>query len=128
MKPKNKTYKIALIFLVLGLTLTLYSCRKKGTNKFGQDIATNKQTTVESILNEPQNFESKTITIEGEIIRECPTGCWLDVRQNHAIIHVDLNPSGFAIPQKVGKDVKVEGKVLLKNNQPMIIGTGVEIK
>jgi hypothetical protein len=43
-------------------------------------------------------------------------------------VHVDINPSGFAIPQKPNKTVLVEGKVQVEGDQVEIIGTGVEIK
>ena len=50
------------------------------------------------------------------------------MKEDTGMIHVDIKPSGFAIPQKVGKTVVVEGTVSVQNNEPVLIGTGVEIK
>jgi uncharacterized protein YdeI (BOF family) len=108
--------------------LALSGCGRKKAEKYGQEISDYTLTKVDAILKEAGNFDGKTVTIEGKIIRECPTGCWFNLKDQAGEIYVDLNPSAFAIPQKVGKNVTVEGKVSVRNNQPMIIGTGVEIK
>ena len=128
MKTRNTISCIWLMTLVLTLVLPFPGCGKKETDKYGQQISNRNTTQVSAILKEPANFDGKTVTVQGRIIRECPTGCWFEVKENGGIIYVDLNPSGFAIPQKVGKTVTVEGKVSVRNNQPMIAGTGVEIK
>ena len=121
-------YKILLIALLSGIVLAVAGCGKKGPEQHGQQISNRTSTRVNAILKEPGNFDGKTVTIQGNIIRECPTGCWLEVKDQAGIIYVDLKPSGFAIPQKTGKTATVEGKVKVRDNQPIIIGTGVEIK
>lgn len=128
MKTRNTISYIWLMILVLTLMLPFSGCGKKEADKYGQEISNRTATKVEAILKEPGNFDGKTVTVQGKIIRECPTGCWFEVKENSGIIYVDLNPSGFAIPQKVRKTATVEGKVSVRNNQPMIVGTGVEIK
>ena len=124
--------KVAKIINYVGLALILIfstsGCGKKDEDKYGQIIQNRTTTKIETILKEPANFDGKTVTVQGKIIRECPTGCWFEVKENSGIIYVDLNPSGFAIPQKVGKTVIVEGKILLRGDQPMLAGTGVKIK
>ena len=125
MKIKNM---ISYIGLTSILIFSISGCGKKAADKYGQVIQNPTVTKIEAILKEPANFDGKTVTVQGKIIRECPTGCWFEVKENAGIIYVDLNPSGFAIPQKVGKKVIVEGKVQLRGSQPMLAGTGVEIK
>ena len=120
--------EIACIILVLCLMSTLSGCGRKEAEKHGQEIADHAPTRIDAILKESGNFDGKTVTVEGEIIRECPTGCWFDIKDQAAVIHVDIKPSGFAIPQKTGKTVTVEGKVSVRDNQPIIVGTGVEIR
>ena len=124
----NTKNKISYIWLALILILQISGCGKKEADKFGQAIQNRSVTKIEAILKTPADFDGKTVTVQGKIIRECPTGCWFEVKENSAIIYVDLNPSGFAIPQKVGKTVTVEGRISVRNNQPMLVGTGVEIK
>ena len=115
------TGSLALVFLFSG-------CGTSDEDAYGQEISDRTATKVEAILTEPENYEGKTVTVKGKIINECPSGCWFEVKENSGIIYVDLNPSGFAIPQKVGNKVIVEGKVQLRGSQPMLAGTGVEIK
>jgi uncharacterized protein YdeI (BOF family) len=121
-------YKILLIALFSGIVLAFAGCGKKNPEQHGQQISNRNATRVNEILKEPGNFDGKTVTIQGNIIRECPAGCWLEVKDEAGIIYVDLKPSGFAIPQETGKTAMVEGKVKVRDNQPIIIGTGVEIK
>lgn len=125
MKTKNT---ISYIWLTLVLIFSISGCVKKEADRYGQEISNRTATKVEAILKEPGNFDGKTVTIQGKIIRECPTGCWFEVKEDSGIIYVDINPSGFAIPQKVGEKVIVEGKVQLRGNQPTLAGTGVEIR
>lgn len=125
MKTKNT---ISYIWLTWVLIFSISGCVKKEADRYGQEISNRTATKVEAILKEPGNFDGKTVTIQGKIIRECPTGCWFEVKENSGIIYVDINPSGFAIPQKVGDKVIVEGKVQLRGNQPTLAGTGVEIR
>jgi len=125
MKTKNT---ISYIWLTLVLIFSISGCVKKEADRYGQEISNRTATKVEAILKEPGNFDGKTVTIQGKIIRECPTGYWFEVKEDSGIIYVDINPSGFAIPQKVGEKVIVEGKVQLRGNQPTLAGTGVEIR
>jgi hypothetical protein len=110
------------------LSLLFSGCWKKDADMYGEEISNHTITKVESILTSPENFEDKTVTVRGKIINECPSGCWFEVKEDTGILYVDLNPSGFAIPQKVNKEVIVEGKVSVRDNQPIMTGTGVEIK
>jgi len=128
MRNKRAINDILLVLSILSLMLALSGCGRKETERYGQEISDHTLTRVDAILKEASNFDGKTVTLEGTITRECPTGCWFNLKDQAAEIYVDLNPSAFAIPQKTGKKVVVEGKVSVRNNQPIIIGTGVEIK
>ena len=128
MKTRKTISYMWFITLTLTLMLSFSGCGKKETDKYGQEISNHTITKVEAILTEPEKFDGKNVTVQGKIIRECHTGCWFEVKEDAGIIYIDLNPSGFAIPQKVGKTATVEGKVSIRNNQPMIVGKGVEIK
>jgi hypothetical protein len=54
--------------------LAFSGCGRKKTAQYGQEISNRNLTKVNAILKEPGNFDGQTVTIEGEIIRECPTG------------------------------------------------------
>lgn len=128
MKAKNPISSIWLMTPALMLLFLLPGCGKKEADQYGQEISNRTATKIPAILKEPGGFDGQTVTIRGEIIRECPTGCWFEVKENSGILYVDLNPSGFAIPQTVGKRATVEGKILVRDNQPRMVGTGVEIQ
>ena len=128
MKTRTNKNKIWIAISTLSLALALAGCGRKGAQAYGQEISDRNVTKLNAILSQPDNFEGKTVTVEGKIVQECPTGCWFDINDDAGMIHVDIKPSGFAIPQKVGKAVIVEGQVSVQNNQPVLIGKGVEIK
>jgi len=121
-------HNITLIVLFTGIVLAFAGCDSKNPEQYGQQISAGDSTQISAVLKEPEAFSGKTVTIEGRIVQECNTGCWFDVQGNGGMIHVDIKPSGFAIPQKVGKEVIVEGNVSLRDGQLTLIGTGVEIK
>ena len=121
-------YNMLFIILFSGIVFTLCGCSKENSEKYGEQISNRNATEIKDVLTAPEKFAGKDITIEGEIVRECNSGCWFDVKGNGGTIYVDIKPSGFAIPQKVGKDVIVEGKVTLRDGQLTLIGKGVEIK
>ncbi len=113
---------------VLILALALGGCDRKSAEAYGKEISDPNITKLDAVLTQPGNFDGKTVTVQGKIIQECPTGCWFDIKDDSAVIHVDINPSSFAIPQKVGKTVSVQGRISVQNNRPVLVGTGVEIK
>jgi hypothetical protein len=128
MKIKNKINYVLLAAAALGLILTIYGCSKKDSGKYGQNISSYTLTKIGAILKDAKSFEGKNVTIEGKIITECPAGGWFDITDQTGVIYVDLHPSDVAIPQRVGGRVMVEGKVLIRDNKSMIVGTGVELK
>lgn len=121
---------LTVISLAAGFVISaviLAGCNGK-PKLFGQAITDKTITPIRSIVMKPADYNGKIITIEGKIIDECPTGGWFDLQQDSAILYVDLHPSDFSIPQKVGKTVTVQGTVKLRDNTPVLIGSGVEIK
>ena len=128
METKNKINYVLLVVAALSLILTVYGCSKKDSGKYGQGISNYTLTKIGAILKDAKSFEGKNVTIEGKIVTECPAGGWFDIKDQTGMIYVDLHPSDFAIPQKVGSHATAEGKVLIRDNKPMIVGTGVEFK
>lgn len=126
---KTKTLIALSLFISLAISAVILSgCKKSEPDLFGQAITDKTITPIRSIVMKPADYSDKTITIEGKIIRECPAGGWFDLQQDSAILYVDLHPSGFAIPQKVGETVTVQGALKLRDNQPVLVGSGVELK
>ena len=123
MKIINSVLLCIPVFLLITVAI---GCGR--VEQYGEVVSKNKITEISDILTKPGSYEGETVTIEGKIITECPTGCWFDLKDERGIIYVDLNPSGFAIPQKTGHKVTVQGGVERKNGKTVIIGKGVEIR
>jgi len=116
---------IACCVLILTAVMILGCARLE---KYGQAISNHEITKVSDIFRNPQAYNNKTVTVEGKIITECPTGCWVDLKDETGAIYADFNPSNFAIPQKVGSRIKIEGKIKVESGKPTMIGKGVELK
>ena len=118
---------VSSLVLLLGAAV---SFSYASTEKYGEAISSRTVTAIKDILADPKAYDGKTITIEGTIESECEDGCWFYVKvaDSNAVIYVDIEPAGFAIPQNVGHKVLVEGKVVVKKTGPMILGKGVEVR
>ncbi len=82
---------------------------------------------IEEIFDEISAFEGERVVIEGKIVNECPAGCFFVVQDDTGSIFVDIFPSNFVIPQKVGKIAQVYGKVSTRDGDPYIIGEIVKV-
>ncbi len=124
-----KTLRILFFSLILSTSMMSVNSYA-GAEKYGQEITSRKITEVKDILADPKALEGKLVTIEGKIESECSTGCWFYVKvgSGNLTIYVDTGKSGFAIPQKMGRNILVEGNVVVKKTGPMIQAKGVEIK
>jgi hypothetical protein len=123
MKTKNRAALLVLSILVVSL---LTGCGK--AKNYGAAISNRVITRVEDILRNPDIYKGKTVTIKGKIVNECSTGCWFDIKDGEAVIYANIEPAGFAIPQKAGHSILVEGKVVVESGKPKISGTGVEVR
>jgi hypothetical protein len=77
----------------------------------------------------PDDFFDNKVMIEGNISRECPTGCWFYLQGNAGEqVKIELAFSNFVIPRSAGKKVRAFGRVEIVNGQPVIIADRVQIK
>ena len=95
---------------------------------YGEKISSRTITALKDILMHPQDYNGKTVTLKGKIKLVCETGCWFNLEDEGATIYTDLAPSGFAIPQKVGRSATVEGKISIESGKLTLTGKGVEIR
>ena len=114
------------ILTILALITAIAGCSKVET--YGERVSNHKTTPIKDILTSSKNYDGKTVTIKGKIAIECETGCWFNFKEGDAIIYVNIEPSGFAIPQRSGRNAIIEGNVAIKDGKPILIGKGVEIK
>ena len=126
MKSRNLrliTFSTLIIAIVLISVWAGCSAKKE---KYGELISDLAATKVENILAKSEDYEGKTVKVEGQIVEECPSGCWFNLKGETGIIYVKI--SEFVIPQKVGRTAVVEGKVSNETGRLSIFGNGVEIR
>jgi hypothetical protein len=121
--------KIKNIIVIAALFVTLFMAAGCGhVNTYGEKISNRNITAVKDILMHPQDYNDKTVTVKGKIALECDTGCWFNLKDDEYVIYVDLEPSGFAIPQNVGRIATAEGKILIKDGKPTLVAKGAEVQ
>ena len=73
----NRWTQISAVILII--LFVVVGCGQK-SKTYGDPIAADTEiTAVKDVFSEMEAYDGKTVKIEGEIVRECPSGCWLDV-------------------------------------------------
>jgi len=117
-----------LIILVTIFAFTVASAGCGRLETYGEQISNRNITALKDIIMHSQDYDGKTVTVKGKIKLVCETGCWFNLEDGGAIIYTDLAPSGFAIPQKVGRNATVEGKISTESGKLVLTARGVEIR
>lgn len=129
MRIENNIKFIGVLLIALLIILSIAGCSGgSSSEKFGVDITEKKVVEVKDIFTNPNKYLNQTFKLEGEIVRECPSGCWFFLEDKTGTIFVDINPSGLIIPQRVGGKVVVEGELKKIDGRVVFVGKGVEIK
>ena len=127
---KAKNIKlIGVLLIVISIILGISGCSSNSSDnseRYGVNITEERIVNVKDIYTNPNEYLNQTIRLEGEIVRECGSGCWFFLEDKTGTIYVDINPSGLSIPPKVGKKVVVEGVPENRNGRITINGKGVE--
>lgn len=95
---------------------------------YGEKISNSNITALKDIIMHPKDYDGKIVTVKGNIKLVCETGCWFNLEDGGVTIYTDLAPSGFAIPQKIGKNATVEGKISIESGKLVLTAKGVEIR
>lgn len=122
----NRRRARALTGTVLAFALLMQACAR--TERYGEVTPGSGTTAVKEILSRPQEYRGKTVRVEGRIVTECPTGCWFEMKEDGAVLYVDIGRQGLAIPQRLGRKVAVEGTVAVDGAIVKLEGRGVEIR
>jgi uncharacterized protein YdeI (BOF family) len=130
-KPGEVMKRILIISTLFVLSVALSGCaggKAGGAGaQYGKPIPKEMVvTSTGAITDNPKDFEGKDVLVQGKITSECPSGCWFWVHDASGDMYVDINPSGLFIPQKVGSTVRVMGTVILNQDRPQVVGTGIE--
>ncbi len=127
---KAKNIKlIGVLLIIILIILGISGCSGNSgdsSERYGVNISEKEVVSVKDIYSNPNEYLNQTVRLEGEIVRECSSGCWFFLEDKTGTIYVDINPSGLSIPPKVGKKVVVEGVPENRNGRITINGKGVE--
>jgi hypothetical protein len=118
------------VALFLAALLSSGCDKQAGHTDYGAGIDESNLTPIKSILDNPGDFQGKTVTVKGVIASVCPSsGCFLRLGAGSVQIMVDLEKSGFNVPpgQNVGHLAYATGVVTPGGNEVKIDGTGVRI-
>jgi len=114
-------------FMIATAVVVVAGCGPKA-GTFGRALTETQTTAIGDILTRPQEFDQKTVRVEGTIAEECPAGGWFMLKDTTGVIYVDLHPSEIAIPQARGSSVAAEGTVKKEGTRVTIEGKGVHIQ
>ena len=118
--------KFIILISIFAVIAAVAGCGRLET--YGEKISNRNMTSIKDIVMHPQDYEGKTVTVKGKISLVCETGCWFNLEDEGATIYTDLAPSGFAIPQNVGKKATAEGKISIESGKLTLTAKGVEIR
>ena len=118
--------KFVILASIFTVITTAVGCSHLET--YGGPISSRNLTAIKDIVMHPQDYAGKTVTVKGKIKLVCETGCWFNLEDEGAVIYTDLAPSGFAIPQKVGRNATAEGKISIESGKLTLTAKGVEIR
>jgi hypothetical protein len=85
---------------------------------FGKPLSGLTAVALQDVLAHPQ--AGQQVRLEGTIDKVCQNkGCWLELKQQAASVHVTFENYGFFVPKdSLGKPVVLEGKVVVKQPTP----------
>ena len=85
---------------------------------FGKPLQGLKPVLLQDVLAKPE--AGRVVRLEGTIEKVCQNkGCWLELKQRAASVHVTFENYGFFVPKdSMGKPVVLEGKVVVKQPTP----------
>ena len=85
---------------------------------FGKPLQGLKPVLLQDVLAKPE--AGRVVRLEGTIEKVCQNkGCWLELKQRAASVHVTFENYGFFVPKdSMGKPVVLEGKVVVKKPTP----------
>jgi len=100
-----------LVILFLFVTVASYS----QSEKYGKEISLKEKTSISKILDKPEDYVSKTVLVEGEILEVCAmAGCWMELKSDaeNQKVKIKVKDGDIVFPVEAkGKSALVEGTV-----------------
>lgn len=119
--------RVAYFLPLLGalVVLVAFLCRG-GERYFGQPIGEGKPVSVSDVVLNVEAYLDKSLVLRGRIGAMCQTaGCWFFLADEKDQLYVSLQT--FSLPRDVaGNPCRVAGKLVMRNERPTLLATGVE--
>jgi hypothetical protein len=106
------------LFLALAATTLAAAAFAEAPQTFGKPLQGLKAVSLQDVLARPE--AGQLVRLEGTIDKVCQNkGCWLELKQQAASVHVTFESYGFFVPKdSMGKPVVLEGRVVVKQPTP----------
>ena len=118
--------KHLLLIATLISTLVLSGC---GGEKYGDGIDASAQTVKVKDVFLKKNLMGQKVTLEGKVVSQCQSnGCWFYIQDDTGQLYIDMATNQFSLPSMPNKQVYASGTVAKKQNNIVLIATGVEVK
>ena len=89
--------------------------KKNPIGRYGKKISITIDTSIDSILMNPEQYIDQEVLVFGEIVDVCPMrGCWIDIKEKNSdqIIKVKVKDGNIVFPiSAINYNVKVEGVI-----------------
>jgi len=114
------------VVLVAALVAVVYVVRKP--ERFGAPFRTATAMGMDELTGSAAANLEKVVRVKGKIERQCPSsGCWFILKAGDGReLYVELSNLGSTMPQRTGRQVEVEGRLLKTDRGLELIGDGVE--
>jgi hypothetical protein len=106
------------LFLAVAASLIAVAGSADTPRAFGKPLQGLEPVLLQDVLAKPE--AGRVVRLEGTIEKVCPNkGCWLELKQKAASVHVTFENYGFFVPKdSMGRPVVLEGKVVVKEPKP----------
>jgi hypothetical protein len=106
------------LFLALAASTLAAAASAEAPRTFGKPLQGLTPVALQEVLARPE--AGRIVRLEGTIEKVCQNkGCWLELKQQAASVHVTFENYGFFVPKdSMGKPVALEGKVVVKQPTP----------
>jgi hypothetical protein len=117
---------ICAVTLVLGTVLVWRAVRMP--SQYGTFTGAPKAE-VASLIDRPNDFLHKTLTIEGTVRQQCTTmGCFFYFLSGKKMLRVELQDIAMNAPRRNGRPARVEGQIVPYNHGYQFLASAVEFE
>ncbi|MCW8133588.1 MAG: hypothetical protein KIS92_24805 [Planctomycetota bacterium] len=120
------------ILILCGVTLLAIGAfaawKLTQTKHYGEPFKGAPRAELKELIEQPEHFKGMPVSIAGTVLRQCPvSGCWFYFKTaDGRDLRVELGDTVPGLPQKIGHEAVVEGRIVPQGPTYIFVGTGVE--